>query len=152
MHAIQCDNRFMSSRQTSNQQSATLAFGLSLGSLACTVCVACIWFYLVGSSTGFGAPGPILLVPITGFAFTSVFNLFPLVTAMIYLLKKESDYLAYAALLITVITGLIPAFCIHDTMGSIFKSNDLLSIASIGLCILYGLVAITSPFIAILNK
>ena len=142
----------MCSRQASSQRSATLAFGLSLGSLACTVCVACIWFYLVGSSTGFGAPGPILLLPIAGFAFTSVFNLFTLVTAMIHLLKEESDHLAYAALWITVITGLIPAFSIHVTMGSIFKSNDLLSMASIGLCILYGLVAITSPFMAMFNK
>ncbi len=142
----------MSSRQTSNQRPATLAFGLSLASLACTVCVAFIWLYLVGSSTGFGAPGPILLLPIAGFAFTSVFNLCPLVTAMIHLLKEESDYLAYAALLITVITCLIPAFSIHVTMGSIFKSNDLLSMASIGLCILYGLVAITVPFLAMFNK
>jgi len=142
----------MGSRQASSQRSATLAFGLSLASLACTVCVACIWFYLVGSSTGFGAPGPILLLPIAGFAFTSMFNLFPLVTVMIHLFKEGSDYLDYAALLITVITGLIPAFCIHETMGSIFKSNDLLSIASICLCIFYGLTVISTPFIAMFNK
>ena len=92
------------------------------------------------------------MLPIAGFAFTSVFNLFPLVTAMIHLLKEESDYLAYAALLITVITGLIPAFSIHATMGSIFKLNDLLSMASIGLCIVYGLTVISSPFIAMLKK
>ena len=137
----------MSSEHKPNKANGLMAYRLSLFSFVGFSTISLAWFILSATeSRGAGATFG-LLYPCVAFLPASAFNLVPLVGGLIQSLGKKHEPIAIKAVWISIVSGLMPAFCIYMT----FDNSPLLVLAR-GLFVIYGSLAIGFAIILMFER